>query len=312
MHNFSVSNSSSATSITASKHHYYPSTTQDSQHDTANGHPRGSSTGLLTTPYTSAEFTQILSTYYQQDELRLLSDISASQTDPFEVPATHQTVCFDDDDQGQSVNPLSLFNEPSPSQKSSQSADDVLPIVSKEQSPDPTDKWIVMSGNKNRPYQCGYKGCGRKYSVKAHLQTHFVTHTGDSKLRCYLGDCAGTIYRNTQALTWHIHAHHTFERLYGCELCDRRFRLKHHLKRHKENVHFIKSKKNHKNHRVFLNHLLLRPQLILRAQVRWLPGFLSLNRRLGNVNKAPMLVYRQLSIRRNQCKYQQIISSKPH
>ena len=238
MHNFSVSNSSSATSITAT------TTTQDFQYGTADGqHPQGSFMGLLTTPHTSAEFTQILSTYYQQDELRLLSDISVSQTDPFEVPATHQTGCFDEDDQGQSVNPLSLFNEPSRSQKSSQSADDVLPIVRKEPSPEPADKWIMMSGNKNRPYQCGYKGCGRKYSVKEHLQTHFVTHTGDTKLRCYLGDCAGTIYRNTQALTWHIHAHHTFERLYGCELCDRRFRLKHHLKRHKENVHFIKSKK---------------------------------------------------------------------
>ena len=241
MHNFSVSNSSSAKSITAS---ISTTTTQYSQHGTADGqHPQGFFMGLLTTPHTSAEFTQILSTYHQQDELRLLSDISASQTDPLEVPATHQLVCFDDDDQGQSVNPLSLFNESSRSQKSSQSADDVLPIVSKEPSPDPSDKWIMMSGNKSRPYQCGYEGCGRRYSVKAHLQTHFVTHTGDLKLRCYLGDCTGTIYRNTQALTWHIHAHHTFERLYGCELCDRRFRLKHHLKRHKENVHFIKSKK---------------------------------------------------------------------
>ena len=112
----------------------------------------------MTTPYTSAEFTQILSTYYQQDELRLLSDISASQTDPFEVPATHQTVCFDDDDQGQSLNPLSLFNEPSPSQKSSQSADDVHPMVREEQSPDPTDKWIIVDKSQKKPYKCGYPG----------------------------------------------------------------------------------------------------------------------------------------------------------
>ena len=243
MHNFSVSNSFSTASISTT-------TSQDSQLGTADGqHPQGSFMGLLTTPDTPAEFTQILSTYYQQDELRLLSDIhvsniGASKTNPFEALATHQTVTFGDDNQGQSASPLSLSNEPSRSQKSSQSVDDVLPIVREEQSPDPTDKWIMMSGNKKRPYQCGYEGCGRKYSIKAHLQTHLVTHTGDSKLRCHLGDCAGiVIYRDVRALTWHVHTHHTFERLYGCELCGRRFRLQHHLKRHKENVHFTKSKK---------------------------------------------------------------------
>ena len=246
MHNFSFSNSFSAASTTAS---ISTTTSQDSQLGTADGqHPQGSFMGLLTTPYTPAELTQILSTHYQQDELRLLSDIcvsdiSASQTNPFEILATHQTVTFGDHEQGQSASPLSLSNEPSRSQKSSQSVDDVLPIVREEQSPDPTNKWIMMSGNKKRPYQCGYEGCGRKFSIKAHLQTHFVTHTGDSKLRCYHGECAGTIYRNVQALTWHVHTHHTFERLYGCELCGRRFRLQHHLKRHKENVHSAKSKK---------------------------------------------------------------------
>ena len=246
MHNFSVSNSFSAASTTAS---ISTTTSQDSQLGTADGqHPQGSFMGLLTTPYTPAELTQILSTHYQQDELGLLSDIhisdmSAPQTNPFEVLATHQTVTFGDDDQGQSASPLSLFNGPSRFQKSPQSVDDVLPIVSKEQGPDPTNKWIMMSGNKKRPYQCGYEGCGRKFSIKAHLRTHFATHTGDSKLRCYLGDCAGTVYRNAQALTWHVHTHHTFERLYGCELCGRRFRLQHHLKRHKENVHSTKSKK---------------------------------------------------------------------
>ena len=246
MHNFSFSNSFSAASTTAS---ISTTISQDSQLGTADGqHPQGSFMGLLTTPYTPAELTQILSTHYQQDELRLLSDvcvsdISASQTNPFEILATHQTVTLGDDEQGQSASPLSLSNKSSRSQKSSQSVDDVLPIVREEQSPDPTNKWIMMSGNKKRPYQCGYEGCGRKFSIKAHLQTHFVTHTGDSKLRCYHGECAGTIYRNVQALTWHVHTHHTFERLYGCELCGRRFRLQHHLKRHKENVHSAKSKK---------------------------------------------------------------------
>ena len=245
MHNFSVSNSFSTASISTT-------TSQDSQLGTADGqHPQGSFMGLLTTPDTPAEFTQILSTYYQQDELRLLSDIhvsniGASKTNPFEALATHQTVTFGDDNQGQSASPLSLSNEPSRSQKSSQSVDDVLPIVSEEQSLDPTDKWIII------------------------------------------------------ALTRHMPAHHTFERRFRCKICGRRFKLQHHLRRHKEHVHFIKSKKKSPNHRVFLNLLLLRPQALLRVQVRLLPGFLCQNRRLGNVNKAHSLIFRRLSICRNQ------------
>ena len=77
------------------------------------------------------------------------------------------------------------------------------------------------------------------------MQTHFVTHIGDSKLRCHLGDCSGTvIHRSARELTRHIHAKHTFERIFGCELCDKQFRRTDHLKRHMEQVHYIKSKKN--------------------------------------------------------------------
>ena len=113
-----------------------------------------------------------------------------------------------------------------------------------EQSPDSTNKWIVISGDEKKPFQCGYKRCGRKYSKKETLQIHFVTHAGDSKLRCYQGDCAGTvIYRDAQALTRHMSTHHTFERVFGCKICDRRFRQQHHLRYHMEHVHLTKSKK---------------------------------------------------------------------
>ena len=242
MHNFSVYKSSSATCTTA---RITTTTSQDSQLGTADKQqPRCSFMGLLTTPHTPAESSQISSNYYQQDELRLLSDISASQTDRFEALATHQAVTFDNDDHRQSVSSLSLSNEPSRSQKSSQSVDDVAPIVRQVHNPIPTDKWIIMSGDKKRPYQCGHEACGRKYSIKAHLKTHFITHTGDSKLRCHLGDCAGiVIYRDTQALTRHIQVHHSLERPFRCETCDRRFKREDHLKCHTENVHLIKRKK---------------------------------------------------------------------
>ena len=237
MYSFIVSKSISATSTSTTN-------SQDSQSGTADRQrPRGSFMDLSTTAHTP-ESVLIPATYHQQDELRLLSEIGSIQIGPFETPATYTTATLDDRDQGQSANSLSLSNEPSRSQRSSQPVEDVAPIVREELSTDPTDKWIVMSGNKKRPFQCGYKDCGRKYSKKASLQTHFVTHTGDSKLRCHLGDCTGTvIYHDTRALTRHIHVHHSFEKLFECELCGRRFRRQHHLKYHMEHVHLTKSKK---------------------------------------------------------------------
>ena len=186
MHSFSVSNSSSSTSTTAS---ISTAISQNSQPDTAGGqHPRGSFMGLTTTVRTP-ELAPMPATYHQQDELGLLSEIGTTETEPFEVLATHQLVTFDDDDQGQTARPSTLSKEPSRSQKSSQSVGDVLPIVSEEQSLDPTDTWIIIT------------------------------------------------------LTRHMPAHHTFERRFRCKICGRRFRLQHHLRRHKEHVHFIKSKK---------------------------------------------------------------------
>ena len=217
-----------------------------SQPESAAGqHQQGSFMGLLTTPHTPAELIHISSTYHQQDELGLLSETGITQIDPIKAPATYQTVTFDDQEQGQSARSLSLSNESSRSQKSSQPVDDlVVPIVREEQGPDPTDKWIMMSGDKKRPFQCAHKRCARRYSEKAHLQAHFVTHTGDSKLRCYLGGCAGTyIYRDVRELTRHTRAHHTFEKPFRCELCDKRFRLQHHLKYHMKHVHGIEEKK---------------------------------------------------------------------
>ena len=211
---------------------------------------QGSFVGLSTTARTP-QSTAIAATYHQQDELRFLTDISvsditASQINPLEALATHQTITFDDDDQGQSAGSLLLSNEPSRSQRSSQPVNDVVPIVREEQSPE-TDKWIMMRGHEKKPFQCGYEGCGRKYSEKAHLQAHIATHTGDSKSRCYLGDCAGKIiHRDVRVLTQHTQEHHTLERPLECKLCNRRFKLPHHLKyhmRHVTHVHSFKAKK---------------------------------------------------------------------
>ena len=225
---------------------------------------QGSFVGLSTTVHTP-ESTGISAIYYQQDEPRPLSDISTSQPDPFDALATHQTVTFDDDHQGRSASSLPLSNEPARSQKSPQPVDDVAPIVRVEQSPDPTDKWIVMSGDETRPFQCGYGGCGKKYIKKAFLKAHIIKHPSDSEFRCYSGDCSGALrYRDKRALTRHIHIHHTFERLFGCEICDRRFRRPDHLKSHREHMHSINSKKKSpKRHSVFKSSSVLSTRTII-------------------------------------------------
>ena len=246
MHSSSVSKSSSAISTGTTR-------SEDSQSGAAAGlRQHDSFVGLSTTDHTPESTLIPVTSYRQQDELGLLSEIGTTQIVPFEALTTHLAVTFDDDDQGQSASSLSLSNEPSRSQKSSQPVDDIVPIVREGQSPYPTDKWIVMIGDDKKPFKCGFKGCGRKYSQKESLRTHFVTHTGDSKLRCHLGDCAGiVIYPDTRALTRHIQKNHTFERPFRCELCDWRFKLKHHLKNHREHVHFIKRKKKSSKSRSF-------------------------------------------------------------
>ena len=104
-----------------------------------------------------------------------------------------------------------------------------------------TDKWIILTGDADMPFQCGYEGCGRKFTRIQSLKSHFPRHARDSQLRCYLGDCSGKIrFRDRQKLLRHVRVHHTFEKPYQCELCDKRFRCIEHLKYHREHVHSIK------------------------------------------------------------------------
>ena len=250
MHSFRVPKSSSTAAATRTS----DTASRVSQPELAVGQRQQGSFIALSTTLHAPELTRISSNYYQQDEQGLLPETGTTQIAPFEAPATHQTVTFDDHVQGHSASSLSHSNEPSLSQRSSQPVDGVVPIVREEPSLVPADKWIMMSGDEKKPFKCGYKGCGKKYSKKEYVQTHFVTHTGDSRLRCYSGKCAGTvIYRDVRALTRHIHARHTFERSFRCEFCDRRFRRADHLKNHMKRVHPTKiKKKSPKRHSDFI------------------------------------------------------------
>ena len=120
-----------------------------------------------------------------------------------------------------------------------------------------TDKWIMYSGNEKRPFQCGYKGCGKTYTARQGLQRHFVSHAGNSQFRCYTGDCTGAVrYFDRQALARHIYREHTMERPFECDICNKRFGRRSHLRDHQQHIHSTeneqttkKSKIHHRNER---------------------------------------------------------------
>ena len=88
----------------------------------------------------------------------------------------------------------------------------------------PTDKWVIVTGDEDKPFKCGYESCDKHYPTKKALSAHFARHVNDSRLRCYFGDCAGVIrYRDNYTLNRHIRANHSFERPYQCAVCDKRF-----------------------------------------------------------------------------------------
>ena len=110
------------------------------------------------------------------------------------------------------------------------------------QRPDPADKWIILTGDKKKPFKCGYEGCDKRYTRKNNLRSHFVKHTGDSPYKCYLGECNGRIaFGRKEELTWHTYSRHTFERPYQCDLCTKRFMRSDHLRRHIREVHFLEN-----------------------------------------------------------------------
>ena len=311
----SVSESSSATT-TASTASTNKMTSRFSQPELAAGQRQQGSFADLSKTVHAPEPTLIPATYYQQDELGLLSDLSVSdisslQVDPFVILATHQTVTFEDWDQFQEQEQLDEF--PLPFDELLQSLNDfdlmasedpdnvnlcilpnkndkrasnrtaisipeyeILPPPNNDyfrqaltgivpeaplagitgdpklpsrrhqgyQRPDPTDKWIILTGDKKKPFKCGYEGCDRRYTRKYNLQSHFVIHTGDSPYKCYMGECTGEVaFHRQDLLIRHIRSKHTFERPYQCDVCDKPFMRSDHLLTHKRKMHSIENEK---------------------------------------------------------------------
>ena len=239
MQSFSVSESISVTSTSTT-------TSQDSQPGTADGQrPRSSFMGLSTAIRTP-ESALIPATYHQQDEHELLSEIGTTQISPLEAIATQLAVTFDNDRQGRSASSLSLSNEPSRSQRPSQPVDDVDPIVSEEQSSDPTNtnKWTIEDKSQERPYRCGYPECDKTYLGRYRLIRHLVQHIGTSKFKCPYPECVGNGYfGDSQMLERHIASKHKLDKPFQCDRCNKQFTRKDSLQRHGKHAHSPKKEK---------------------------------------------------------------------
>ena len=186
----------------------------------------------LSTTVHTPEPMLIPTNYQQQARLRLLAEVSTTQFNPFEALATHQTVTYDDEAATTGI--AGAPNLPSDPYQA-------------EQSPDPTDtnKWIIVDKSQARPYICGFPECDEDYKYKSHLVRHFIVHIGKSKYKCLHPECVGKEYfGDSTLLKRHIAIKHTRDKPFQCELCAKRFKLKHHLKYHMRRVHDIEEEKN--------------------------------------------------------------------
>lgn len=143
---------------------------------------------------------------------------------------------------------------PSPAHSDISSDSDHSPS---DQEADPTARWFTVVDSKERPFQCGYEGCGKTYKRRHHLEGHLLKHLGTTKHRCPYPECVGKEYfRDRSSLNRHINTRHKHEKPFQCKICDMRFGRRDHLKVHTQAIHSIREKKkysrrkNHGNERV--------------------------------------------------------------
>lgn len=99
--------------------------------------------------------------------------------------------------------------------------------------------------NSTKRYMCNFKTCGKTFSVRSHLDTHKVTHTGEKRYVC--NECGGR-FTQSSSLRNHRIAIHTKQFPHVCSLCSKGFLLPSQLKKHRITYHH--GSKKHPNYHV--------------------------------------------------------------
>lgn len=90
------------------------------------------------------------------------------------------------------------------------------------------------NSNINKKWVCNFKNCGKTFSVRSHLDTHKVTHTGEKRYICNI--CGGR-FTQSSSLRNHRIAIHTKEYPHNCSICKKGFLLPSQLKKHRLGYH---------------------------------------------------------------------------
>ena len=112
--------------------------------------------------------------------------------------------------------------------------------VSKRRKRRLADEYLLRTDSEERPYMCGYPGCGKTYKSTGHLRGHMLLHTGVSDYRCTYPECGPNKYfPSSSNLNRHIMKVHLYNETHTCRFCFREFDSSEILESHVVSEHLV-------------------------------------------------------------------------